>query len=68
MNSPEEFKHGHMRYALVKIPRTKYNNWKCCAAKILMGLWGGVVMLKVSRQLEVTLRAFVTSKWHLCGY
>ena len=28
-------------YASSIIPRTKYNNRKHCAAKILMGLWGG---------------------------
>ena len=61
MNSPEEFKQGHMRYALVKIPRTKYNNRKRCSSKDPDGFVGGVVML------EVTLHAFVTSKWHLCG-
>ena len=50
--------------ALMNVPRIKnhqYNNWKRCAAKIMMGLGG----FHVSRQSEVTLHAFVTSKWHL---
>ena len=40
---PEEVRHGHVRYALMNIPRTKnhqYNHRKRCAAKIMMGLGG----------------------------
>ena len=34
---------SHVYYAWMNIPETKkhqYNNWKCCAAKIMMGLGG----------------------------
>ena len=44
-----------------------YNNQKRCAAKIMMELRRGFVMLKVSHQSEVALHAFVTSKRHSCG-
>ena len=59
---------------LMNIPKTKHHQYQqseCCAAKIMMGLGGegggGFVMLKMSRQSEVALHAFVASNCHLCG-
>ena len=40
---PEEVRHGHVRHALMNIPRTKncqYENSKRYTAKIIMGLGG----------------------------
>ena len=39
----EEVRHGHVRYALMKIPKIKnrqYDNSKRCTTKIIMGLGG----------------------------